>query len=329
MRIPLPSALLQFSNWSRSRTRTALSICVDESSVRWVCGRVATRGGVYRFESIHASGRESMALALQTAEGDLNGELMTTLLRRVIGSLGQATPKPEGVVIGLPDNWVYFGEIQTRQDDSEQSIRFQIEDLLDTVVGDAAVSMAYDWQTKAMLNDGSMSLAVAGIDQRYIAQVQQACKQLKLECFGVTANTLAGLNGYLQTLRDQADAADGTILLHGQLWAHRIALRVYSEGLLLHESADASEEGFSAVQAVSAMEKLVSIWSRDHAASDALPPRLILGGELMASKGVEVIVRRSAVLSALWVNSPPRRELQAHWHEDVMPFGALEALPCA
>ncbi|HEY1059199.1 MAG TPA: hypothetical protein VGE55_10770 [Limnobacter sp.] len=305
-----------------------MSVCLDDSSVRWVCGSVVVRDGVYRFERIHASGRESVSQCLQTVEGSLDGDLLAKLLRRLLGSMRQGVPTPEGVVISLPDNWVYFAEIQTRQDDEEQSIRFQIEELLETVAGDEGVSMAYDWQTKALLSDGSMSLAVAGMDQRHVLEAERACKQLKLQCLGVTVNTLAGLNGYLQTLRSQAEPTWGPTLLHGQLGGHRIALRVYSEGLLLHESAEVNDEGFSAVQAVSAMEKLVSIWNRDHAARDAEPPRLILGGSLMATKGVEVIVRRSAVLSALWVNSPPRRELQAHWHDDVLPFGALEAMPC-
>jgi len=56
--------------------------------------------------------------------------------------------------------------------------------------------------------------------------------------------------------------------------------------------------------------------------------RLILGGELMYAKGCESTAKRSQTLAPRIIDIAPRKELQNHWHDDVVPFGALEAMPC-
>jgi hypothetical protein len=48
----------------------------------------------------------------------------------------------------------------------------------------------------------------------------------------------------------------------------------------------------------------------------------------MYSKGCESTAKRSQVLSPRLIDISPRKELQGRWHDDVVPFGALEAMPC-
>ena len=84
----------------------------------------------------------------------------------------------------------------------------------------------------------------------------------------------------------------------------------------------------SVVQAVAALERLVMSWVRDGLPDEVASVRLILGGELMYSKTCESTAQRSQVLAPRLVAISPRKEIASSWHDDVVPYGALEAMPC-
>lgn len=236
--------------------------------------------------------------------------------------------RPAYVVISVPSKHAYLGEISANKDDRENLIRYQIQELMEAAAGSSEREAAFDWQVKSELSDGSMNLAVAGIDQKQIDEILVACQACGLTCLGVTLDSIAAMNGYMQMAPEALKTSNIRFLLHGELSRHRIRLAVFSQGVLFNESMEHSEEGFSVVQAVSALERLVSTWTRDGAPEEVASVRLILGGELMYTKGCEATVRRSQTLSPRLQVISPRKELQTYWHDDVVPFGALEAMPC-
>lgn len=323
--------MLNIQSWLKKLGQShvyALSLVVRDHSCRWVYGEVRV-GAQLSFQRIMASGGYDLKGVAQTDVGVVQSEDWIRIIRQCMGQLPANYPKPKSLVVCLPAKNAYFGEITASQGEDEQSIRYQVEDLLEAASGNSDREAAFDWQVKAPLSDGTLAMAVAGIDLRHIEEIQAACAYLKMQCRGVTLDNVASLNGYLQMLpKVRRDSSLG-LLLHGELSKHRIRLAVFAQGVLLNESLDHNDEGFSVVQAISALERLVVSWSRDHRDDQSGGVSLILGGELMASKGIDLTIKRSGVLSPLWVEVVPRRELSARWHDDVVPFGALEALPCA
>ncbi|WP_138517011.1 hypothetical protein [Limnobacter alexandrii] len=304
----------------------ALSISFSGGRWRWVYGEIERRGRL-SFKSIRASGGVSLGLIPQE-DALLSAVSLEQAFLAAIGELPSTWPKPQFVVVSVPSRHAYLGEISVPKDERESLIRFQIEELMEAAAGESEREAAFDWQVKAELSDGSVSLAVAGIDQKQVDEILRACKSCNLTCLGITLDTVAAMNGYLQMASAALKSADIRFLLHGELSRHHVRLAVFSQGVLFNESSEHSEEGFSVVQAVSALERLVSTWTRDGAPEEIASVRLILGGELMYAKGCESTAKRSQTLSTRLLDISPRKELQGHWHDDVVPFGALEAMPC-
>lgn len=304
----------------------ALSLSFSGDRCRWVYGEVERRDRL-SFKSIFASGGCSLGLA-SSDEGLLTSVLLQKAMDDSLGQLPSAAVRPMYAVISVPSKQAYLGEISVAIDEREGLIRYQIQELMEAAAGESEREAAFDWQVKAELSDGSVSLAVAGIDQKQVDEILVACRACGLTCLGITLDSIAAMNGYLQMVPEALKASDVRFLLHGELSRHRIRLAVFSQGVLFNESWEYSEDGFSVVQAVSALERLVSTWTRDGTPDEAASVRLILGGELLYIKGCEATVRRSQTLSPRLMDISPRKELQTHWHDDVVPFGALEAMPC-
>lgn len=315
--------------WLASMPRSAthaFSFSFSARRYRWVYGEIERQERL-SFKSILASGGGALSV---TASDDafVSAE---SLKQAIAGALAQLSPtsvRPQYVVLSVPSKHAYLGEISVDKDERENLIRYQIQELMEAAAGESEREAAFDWQVKAELSDGSVNLAVAGIDQRQVDEILGACQQYNLRCLGITLDSVAAMNGYLQMAPAALKSVNIQFLLHGELSRHRIRLAVFSQGVLFNESWEHSEEGFSVVQAISALERLVSTWVRDGAPEEVASVRLILGGELMYAKGCESTAKRSQTLSARLLDISPRRELAAHWHDDVVPFGALEAMPC-
>lgn len=310
----------------RGSTAHAMSLSFASGQCRWVYGEIE-RQGCLSFKSILASGGvESTVIPMDDvllASGSLE-----IAIKEALGRLPAAAVRPGYVVVSVPSKHAYLGEVSVDKHERESTIRFQIQELMEAAAGQSEREAAFDWQVKAELSDGNVSLAVAGIDQRQVDEILIACQACGLKCLGVTLDSVAAMNGYLQMVPESLRAADVRFLLHGELSRHRVRLAVFAQGVLFNESWEHCEDGFSVVQAVSALERLVSTWTRDGAPEEVASVRLILGGELMYAKGCEATAKRSQTLSKRLLEITPRRELQSHWHDDVVPFGALEAMPC-
>jgi hypothetical protein len=293
---------------------------------RWVYGEIR-REKRLAFKQIRASGGGSATL-LSQEDSLLKSAALEKAIQSAVAELPPGSVRPQFIVVSVPSRHAYLGEINVPEGERETSIRFQIQELMEAAAGDSEREAAFDWQLKTALSDGNVSLAVAGIDQRQVAEIVAACKTCGLTCLGITLDSIAALNGYLQMAPATEKTADVRFLLHGELAPHHVRLAVFSQGVLFNESWEHSEEAFSVVKAVSALERLVSTWTRDGAPEEAVSVRLILGGELMHEKNCETTARRSQTLSSRLIDIPPRRELKARWHDDVVPFGALEEMPC-
>lgn len=304
----------------------ALSISFSGGRWRWVYGEIE-RQGCLSFKSIRASGGGTLELVPKD-DALLSAVSLEQAIVAAIRELPPTLTKPQFVVVSVPSKHAYLGEIGVAKDERENLIRFQIQELMEAAAGESEREAAFDWQVKAELSDGSVSLAVAGIDQKQVDEIMRACQSCGLTCLGITLDTVAAMNGYLQMAPAALKSADIRFLLHGELSRHHVRLAVFSQGVLFNESWEHSEEGFSVVQAVSALERLVSTWTRDGAPEEVASVRLILGGELMYAKGCESTAKRSQTLSPRLIDISPRKELQGRWHDDVVPFGALEAMPC-
>ncbi|WP_370262833.1 hypothetical protein [Limnobacter sp.] len=304
-----------------------LSLAIGEHHCSWVYGEVQ-RGACLRFSSILAHG----AVPVETASDRqqwVTREALCGLYRQAVATLPAGSPRPRLWVVCLPARHAYMGEMVVPEGEDEALIEFQIQEMMEAAAGNSQREAAYDWQVKSRLSDGNLTLAVAGLDQAQVDEVLAASQSLRLACGGITLDSVASLNGYLQML-PHADSLNGVrFLLHGEMNRHRIRLAVFSQGVLFHESSEHSEEGFSLVQSISALERLVSSWARDGAMEEAGSVRLVLGGDTMNAKGCEATVRRSQVLASRLLDVRPRRELADGWHRSVVAYGALEALPCA
>jgi hypothetical protein len=303
-----------------------LSLSFTGDNCRWVYGEILKKECL-SFKSIRASGG-GVLNSVSSDEALLSAAFLENAIRNSLSQLPVGSPRPQYVVISVPSKHAYLGEISVPKNEHENMIRFQIQELMEAAAGESDRSAAFDWQVKAEMSDESVSLAVAGIDQKQVDEILAACKVCGMNCLGITLDSLAAMNGYLQMVPKSQRNLDVRFLLHGELFRHRIRLGVFFQGVLLNESWEHSEEGFSVVQAISALERLVSTWTRDGVPEEVASVRLILGGELMYTKGSEATARRSQTLSLRLIDIPPRKELQAHWHDDVVPFGALEGMPC-
>lgn len=310
----------------RTGNAYALSISFSGSRLRWVYGEIE-RQGVLSFKSIRASGGGRLDV-IPEDDALLSSTSLEHAIRSAIQALPPALPRPQFVVVTVPSAQAYLGEISVANDERENLIRFQIQELMEAAAGESEREAAFDWQLKTQLSDGSVSLAVAGIDQKQVDEILRACQICGLTCLGITLDTVAAMNGYLQMAPAALKTADVRFLLHGELSRNHVRLAVFSQGVLFNESWEHSDDGLSVVQAVSALERLVSTWARDGAPEEVASVRLILGGELMYAKGCESTAKRSQTLAPRLVDISPRRELQGRWHDDVVPFGALEAMPC-
>lgn len=304
----------------------AISISFASGRCRWVYGEVDRRGCL-SFKSILASGGVESAV-MPMDDVLLASDSLEMAIKEALVRLPVAAIRPSHVVVSVPSKHAYLGEVRVDKWERESMIRFQINELMEAAAGQSEREAAFDWQVKADLSDGNVSLAVAGIDQRQVDEILAACQSCSLKCLGITLDSVAAMNGYLQMVSEGSRTGDVRFLLHGELSRHGVRLAVFSQGVLFNESWEHSEEGFSVVQAISALERLVSSWTRDGAPEEVASVRLILGGELMHVKGCEATAKRSQILSRHLLEVAPRRELQAHWHDDVVPFGALEAMPC-
>jgi hypothetical protein len=304
----------------------AMSISFASGRCRWVYGEIE-RQGCLSFKSILASGGvESAVIPLDDVLLEANSLEMA--IKEALARLPVTVIRPSHVVLSVPSKHAYLGEVSVDKGERESMIRFQIHELMEAAAGQSEREAAFDWQVKAELSDGNVSLAVAGIDQRQVDEILVACQTCGLKCLGITLDSVAAMNGYLQMVSEGSRIGDVRFLLHGELSRHGVRLAVFAQGVLFNESWEHSEDGFSVVQAISALERLVSTWTRDGAPEEVASVKLILGGELMNVKGCEATAKRSQTLSKHLLEVSPRRELQAHWHDDVVPFGALEAMPC-
>lgn len=307
-------------------TAYAMSLSFASGRCRWVYGEIERQGRL-SFKSILGSGGvESTVIPMDDVL--LAADSLEIAINEALARLPAAAIRPSYMVVSVPSKHAYLGEVSVDKDERESIIRFQIQELMEAAAGQSEREAAFDWQVKAELSDGNVSLAVAGIDQRQVDEILAACQACGLKCLGITLDSVAAMNGYLQMVPKGSLSADVRFLLHGELSRHRVRLAVFSQGVLFNESWEHNEEGFSVVQAISALERLVSTWTRDGAPEEVASVRLILGGELMYVKGCEATAKRSQTLSKRLLEIMPRRELLAHWHDDVVPFGALEAMPC-
>ncbi|HEX4843250.1 MAG TPA: hypothetical protein VFV57_06225 [Limnobacter sp.] len=318
----------RWPDWLRVSGRAVfgLSLAIGEHQARWVYGEVA-QGQRLHFKTIQGHG--GLEVAGHTQAQFVASDVLAGLLQQILTVLPGHLPKPQILVLCLPARQAYFGELTVPPDEEEQTIEFQIQDMMEAAAGNTQREAAYDWQLKATSTDGDLTFAVAGIDQVQVDQVIKACQQFKMRCAGITLDSVASINGYLQMLQNNPALDSLRFLLHGELGKHRIRLAVFSQGVLLHESTELSDDGFSLVQSVAALERLVATWAREGAVEESGSVRLILGGEMMYAKGAEATVQRSEILSARLLEVRPRKELAAQWHDSVVPFGALEAMPCA
>lgn len=308
------------------RKSMALSLALGDTGFRWVFGDIHKQGHL-QFKRILACGGGEPAQPIGD-DGLWSAASLCAVLEGVISGLPTHVGKPNCVVFSVPSKNAYLGEVVVPRDESDSMIRFRIQDLMQAAAGDTRREAAFDWQTKAALADDSLSLAVAGIDQKQVDEILQACASHKLDCLGVTLDCVAALNGYLQMAPESVKQANVKFLLHGELDRHRIRLAVFSHGMLINESWDQNDDGFSVVQAVAALERLVVSWVRDGLPDEVASVRLILGGELMYTKTCESTAQRSQVLAPRLLAISPRKEIASSWHDDVVPYGALEAMPC-
>lgn len=320
---------MKLTNWIarlRRRPVLVLSLAVAGARTRWVLGTVLL-GRVIRFQTIVASGGLKQPRLLQ-AEGPWGRQWVDDALADVQAQT-RRFGRPTGVVFAVPSRNAFLGELVVDQADDVLGVRYQIDEMMQAAAGETDREAAVDWQLKASSSDGADVLAVAAIDQEQVDDLLDAAAQAKLECLGITLDHVAAINGYLQMLPAALREQQTRFLLHGELNRQRVRLAVFSQGVLFHETMETSEDGFSVVQAVAALEKLVSAWVREGASDEAGEVRLVLGGELMTAKGSEATASRSQVLAPKLMDVPARRELAANWQADVVAFGALEALPCA
>lgn len=305
-----------------------LSIQIHENECAWVYGQV-TRNEYLKFKSVDASGVCGSNPSLLEQGGRVSPMGVSALLEGVLGALGSGYPSPKGLVFSLPSRKHFLGGLSVSSQESDEDIQFHVQEVLENVAGQSVEPMAYDWRDKAgSAQLGERSLALAAIHQGQLDALQSACAERKLKCLGVTLDNIAGLNGYMQGVKMTPNLEQARFLLLGELNPHAVRLSIFMEGMPFHETWDHSSEGFSAIQAISAMEGLVSIWSRGVNLLDSSSIALILGGSLMTHKSTEQILKRSAILSPWWVPSAPVMGLSKDWHEVVVPFGAVEGMPC-
>lgn len=308
-----------------------LSMSVHEHGCRWIYG-VVRQSDVLSFASIRCSGGSSLAEGASISGDSLNAELLGGFVNSALEKIASGGfQKPKAVVFSIPASRAFMCELVAESDGNEDDLRFQIEDLLAAAVGDQTDEMVYDWQSKleAVASDQGRPLVVAAVLKKLLDEILLACKTHHLKCLGVTLDNIAAVNGYLQAAEKYHLTGNPKFLLYGEICKHRVRLAVFIEGFLCHESQDFSEQGFSVVQSVASLEKLVGVWARGDQDQGEGTVKLIVGGDLMASKTAVTTIKRSRLLADKLFEVRPLPAIREHWYADVVAYGALEGMPCA
>ncbi|HEX5484598.1 hypothetical protein [Limnobacter sp.] len=308
-----------------------LSMSVHEHGCRWVYGMVR-QSNVLSFNAIRCSGGSDLESGTSISGDSLNAGLLSGFIQDALGKISSCgLVKPSAVVYSIPASRAFMCELVSESGSSEEDLRFQIEDLLAAAVGDQTDEMVYDWQTKldTSTNDQGDPLVVAAVLKKLLDEILQASKASQLKCLGVTLDNIAAVNGYLQAASKHHQTGNPKFLLYGEICKHRVRLAVFIEGFLCHESQDFSDQGFSVVQSVASLEKLVGVWARGDQDQGEGTVRLIVGGDLMASKTAISTIKRSRLLADKLFEIRPLPQIREHWHADVVAYGALEGMPCA
>ncbi len=193
----------------------ALSLSFTGDRCRLVYGEVERRGRL-SFKTIHVSGGCELA-GISADEPLLSSKTMQKAISDSIRQLSPSSARPLFAVVTVSAKHAYLGEISVGRGDREGVIRDRIQDLMEAAAGQSDREAAFDWQPKLELSDGSVSLAVAGIDQRQVDEILAACQVCGLSCMGITIDSVAAMNGYMQMAPDSLKTANGRFLLHGEL----------------------------------------------------------------------------------------------------------------
>lgn len=306
----------------------AIAVAFTDSHCRWIVGQVQKKDEL-NLKKIDASGAVKLDEDFFNEDGLVPAAKIFSCLDRLIAGLPAGQTKPSEVVFSFPPGRSYMGEVQVLPEDDDQLIRMQIEEMLEAVAGAAEKEMAYDWQRRAEMADGTLALAVAAMEKQQVLEVEEACRQLKLKCCGVTLNHIAALNGYVRMGGKRLIENQSTSMLFAELSKHVVRLSIFNNGVFFHENWESSVEEYSIVDAISALERMVGSWSRDGIGEVNPQTKLIVGGELMNLAASDSTLKRSELLNSRYFPIQAHPELTQRWHEMVLPFGAMEGLPCA
>ncbi|HEX5486725.1 MAG TPA: hypothetical protein VFX23_12105 [Limnobacter sp.] len=307
-----------------------LSMSVHEHGCRWIYG-LARQSGVLSFASIRCSGGAEMEKGSDISGDSLSAELLGGFLDGALQKIGaNQFPKPVVAVFSIPSSRAFMCELTAEKNAQEEDLRFQIEDLLSMAAGEQIEEMIYDWQPKLKQENDSagQNLVVASVMRKLLDEIHLGCKAHHLRCLGVTLDNIAAVNGFLQAADKKDAIGNPRFILYGEICKTKVRLNVFMDGFLCHENQDFSEDGFSVVQSIASLEKLVEIWMRGEPDQGEGNSKLIVGGELMVSKTAMATIKRSRILADKIFEVKPLAQIQEHWFVDVVAYGALEGMPC-
>lgn len=312
--------------------RAVLSIHLREDSSPWVMGLAIDRGCLH-FDRVLEVGVTPSNPQLFANGGLVAEDGLMALMEATLNALHASSKvAPKSVVFVLPAQQCFLGQVTVGLEDSEEDIQFQVEDMLDEVMGYDAEPMTYDWQQRsASTTYAERQLAVAAMHQKQLEVFERVCHQKGLSCLGITLDHVAALNACQRAGLGRTDASkdDSRFVLYGELNPHSVRLVVFVEGMPFGEHWERSEEGFSPLQAVTALEGLVNGWGRSVPEFEGQGLGLHLSGALLEQASTLQIVQRSPSLSTWAVPLSKPAHLPDPPQAWLAPWGAVEGLPCS
>ncbi|NJM31741.1 MAG: hypothetical protein HC848_01210 [Limnobacter sp.] len=308
-----------------------MSLVLHPVACQWLCGRVSQKGQLH-FESIYGAGDLASNARLFNESGQLDEVGLSALLEAALAACHEMRRHPKAVVVTLSSQQAYFCELGVSSAEQDDDIRFQIEDLLSDVAGESKSQMAYDWQSKGadiLMGGDERQLAVAALLKDQLDCILEVCSVAKLDCLGVTLDAVSRANGY-QRASGPGGSFEFPTLLIGTLNPWEVRLSVFMEGALFSETTTTNDDGdFTLVKGLSALERLVTAWTRSGPMVQDSGIGLILSGHLMCQGTAFTTAGRSDCLRPYLTATAVRPELAKGWHQQVVAFGAVEGLPCA
>lgn len=277
-----------------------------------------------------AKGRFSQeGLSVFESDGSPDESFLKATFSQLVNQADKLGIRVQSVIVVMPSTHGFLGEFTVEQTSGHAELYSQLEDMLAGMVVGHDAEVSFDWiqRPESTTADGLEAVAVGAISSAHLEKIGEVANSYGLKLVGLTFDSICLANVYTDKA-EGANPVDLNTLLVADVQRRSVRLSVFQDGLVVNESSFDMEIDFSAVQAVGALEKLVSAWLKGNSVHVVQASKLALFGELGSQSSFYATASRSDILRTL-LSENAKQVQEDDWCLYQAPIGALKGLPCA